>query len=138
MLWLKKLHEMSLTKKLSKEFTDDQTISSTDVLIGVGIAALYGMVAYLFLLPKRVKHAPGKLIDIEIRYNTEKDADTTFLAQNLVKILRIVLSPIESKITQEGAQLILVYGDDNWEMRVRNGSETLRQSVRNLLEAKEW
>ncbi len=125
-------------KKLKKEIPGYSENYTSELLISVGIAALYGLAASLFFFTKRVKRPQGKKIDIEIRYDTEKDADATLLAQNLVKIIRIVLTPLESKINKEDAKLIFVYGDGSWEMRVRNGSENLRQSVRKLLEAKEW
>lgn len=117
---------------------DHEESSQNNVWISVGIAALYAIAASLFFLPKRYKRPLGKKIDIEIRYDTEKNADTTFMAQNIVKIIRMVLMPLQSKINREGAGLIFVYGDESWEMRVRNGSEKLRHSVRNLLEANEW
>ena len=72
------------------------------------MAALYAIAISLFLLPKRFRRPPGRKIDIEIRYDTEKNADTTFIAQNIVKIIRIVLMPLQSKINKEGARLIFV------------------------------
>ncbi len=128
---------MQMTK-LKKETRNNSENNNSEVWIGLGIAALYGIAASLFFFTKRVKRPSGKKIDIEIRYDTEKNADATFLAQNLVKIIRIVLTPLESKIAKEDAKLIFVYAEDSWEMRVRNGSENLRHSVRRLLEAKEW
>ena len=110
----------------------------SNLWISVGIAALFGIAGSMFFLKKRAVRPVGKKIDIEIRYETEKNADSTLLAQSLVKIIRIVLSPLESAIVKEGAVLIFVCGDNSWDMRVRNGSEKLRHSVRKLLEAKEW
>ena len=104
----------------------------------LALAALYGVAGSLFFLPKRTTRPTGKKINIELRYLTEKNADTTFLAQNLLKIIKIVLTPLETKINKEDAKLIFVYDEDGWEMRVRNGSDQLRHSVRELLEAKEW
>jgi hypothetical protein len=125
---LKKLeNENNLTKN-----------SHQNLLIGLGITALYVFAGSLFFLKPHNRRPSGKKIDIEIRYNTEKDADATLLAQNIVKIIRMVLMPLESKIKKESAQLIFVYSDESWEMRVRNGSEKLRRSVSKLLEAKEW
>ena len=124
--------------KFCKEELDCSGYSRSDLWINVGIAVLYGLAGSLFFLKKRAIRAVGKKINIEIRYDTEKNADSTLLAQSLVKIIRIVLSPLESKITKEGAVLIFVCGDSSWEMRVRNGSEKLRHSVKKLLEAKEW
>jgi len=128
---------MHLFKRPNQE-QDCEENNYDSLWIGLGMAILYAIAASLFFLPKRYRRPVGKKIDIEIRYDTEKTADTTFMAQNLVKIIRIVLTPLQSKINEEGASLIFVYGDESWEMRVRNGSEKLRQSVRNLLEANEW
>jgi len=128
---------MYLYKRRIKE-QDCEENSHDNLWIGLGLTVLYAIAASLFFLPKRYRRPPGKKIDIEIRYDTEKNADTTLIAQNLVKIIRMVLMPLQSKINKEGARLIFVYGDESWEMRVRNGSEKLRHSVRNLLEAKEW
>jgi hypothetical protein len=125
-------------KKLKKEIQDSAENDTSLVWVSLGIAALYGLAGSLFFFTKRIKRPTGKKIDIEIRYNTEKNADATLLAQNLVKIIRIVLSPLEPKINKENARLIFVYNEDSWEMRVSNGSEKLRQSVRSLLESKEW
>ena len=128
---------MQITK-LKEEIQNSSENNNSEMWIVVGIAALYGIAASLFFFTKRTRRPPGKKVDIEIRYDTEKNADATFIAQNLVKIIRIVLTPLESKIAKEDAKLIFVYADDSWEMRVRNGSEKLRHSVRKLLEAKEW
>ena len=79
-----------------------------------------------------------KKIDIEIRYETEKDADATLLAENVVKVVKIVLLPVASRIKTEDAKVIFVFNGDAWEIRMKNASETLRTSVRTLLSAKEW
>jgi hypothetical protein len=125
----------------SQQLSDSQDCKNEHKMhlwVSLGIAALYGLAGSLFFFTRRKVRPPGKKIDIEIRYETEKTADTTMLAQNLVKIIRMVLTPLESKISKESAQLIFVYSDEAWEMRVRNGSENLRHSVKRLLEAKEW
>jgi hypothetical protein len=77
-------------------------------------------------------------IDIEIRYAAERDADATLLAQNQVKIIRMVLQPIEKQILQEKAALIYVFGGDYWEMRLKNASDSLKTAIREILESKEW
>jgi len=112
--------------------------SNAGVWFTLALTTLYGIAGSLFFLPKRTMRPPGKKINIELRYLTKKNADTTILAQNLLKIIKIVLTPLETKISKEDAKLIFVYGEDGWEMRVRNGSDQLRHSVRELLEAKEW
>lgn len=112
--------------------------SNAGVWFTLALTTLYGIAGSLFFLPKRTMRPPGKKSNIELRYLTEKNADTTFLAQNLLKIIKIVLTPLEAKISKEDAKLIFVYDEDGWEMRVRNGSDQLRHSVRELLEAKEW
>ena len=106
---------------------------------------LFGLLAFagsffLVLKNKTFKKPlkPGEKIDIEIRYECEKDADATLLAQNLVKIIRMVLMPLESQVKKEDAKLIFVYGGDFWEMRLKNSSEHLKNSVKRILEAREW
>ena len=79
-----------------------------------------------------------KKIDIEIRYEIEKDADATLLAENVVKVVKIVLLPVAARIKAEDAKVIFVFNGDAWEIRMKNASETLRTSVRTLLSAKEW
>ena len=79
-----------------------------------------------------------KQIDIEIRYETEKDADATLLAENVVKVIKIVLLPVASMIKAEDAKVVFVFNGDAWEIRMKNASETLRNSVRTLLSAKDW
>ncbi len=125
-------------RKIHDEVQDRLNTSNSDIWLNLGIVALYALAGSLFFLKRRSRRPTGKKIDIEIRYDTEKNADVTLLAQNLVKVIRMVLTPIESKINKEGAKLIFVYGDDSWEMRVRNGSEKLRHSVRHLLEKADW
>jgi len=111
-------------------------------IIGFGWVALVTMIASVFFFIKRkyptLKRVPGKKIDIEIRYETDKDADATLLAQNIVKVIRMVLVPLEKQIAKEDAKLIFVFGGDFWEMRLRNASKPLRNSVAELLESKEW
>ena len=61
-----------------------------------------------FFLPEKkisqIKKGSGKKIDIEIRYETEKDADSTLLAQNIVKVIRMVLVPLEKQIEKGKCQ----------------------------------
>ncbi len=110
--------------------------------LGFGLIALLALAGTFLLFYRkknlRQKHIPVKKIDIEIRYEIEKDADITFSAQNTAKILKMVLTPLESQIKKEDAKLILVYGGDTWEMRMARASAQLKNSVRSLLEAKEW
>ena len=126
-------------KKVNNFINDDEDDQS---FLMIALMSLFSLLsALLFFLkkhPVRTAAKTGPKLDIEIRYDTEKDADSTFLAQNLVKIIRMVLTPIESQIEQENAKLIFVYGDDAWEMRLRNASDPLKTKVRNLLEAQEW
>ena len=107
-----------------------------------GLIALFAVTGtFLLFFKKRVlkrTRVPGKKIDIEIRYDIEKDADTTFSAHNTAKVVKMVLTPLEKQIKKEKAKLILVFGGDTWEMRMCSASEKLRNSVRRLLEAKEW
>ena len=105
----------------------------------IGLLAATG--TFLLFYKKRVfkrTRVAGKKIDIEIRYDIEKDAETAFSAQNTAKVVKMVLTPIEKQIRKEKAKLILVFGGDTWEMRMCSASEKLRNSVRRLLEAKEW
>jgi len=81
---------------------------------------------------------PVKDVDIEIRYDVEKDADTTFLAQNIVKIVRIVLAPLARKIRKEDAKLIFVFTGESWEMRTLHASDVLKNLIRKQLASREW
>jgi hypothetical protein len=111
-------------------------------IIGIGWITLVTLGASIFFFLKKrypkLRRVPGKKIDIEIRYETEKDADSTLLAQNIVKVIRMVLVPLEKQIEKENAKLIFVFGGDFWEMRLRNASKPLKNSVAQLLESKEW
>lgn len=108
----------------------------------ISLLTLSGLAVLIYLFRKKFSKVyvarPSKKIDIEIRYDAVKDADATMLAQNQVKIIRMVLQPLEKLIKREQASLIYVYGGDFWEMRLKNASEQLKGSVRKLLEAKEW
>lgn len=86
----------------------------------------------------RITREDLRKVDIEIRYETEKDADATLLAENVVKVIRIVLLPLAKQIKEEEAKVIFVFNGDSWEIRMKNASEDLRDAVRALLEAKEW
>lgn len=137
---LKKIVMRSL-KSLTKINHPEKKRNDIVELISYGFFSLLAFVGTFFLLFKRKASPPLKpsqKIDIEIRYETEKDADATFLAQNLVKIIRMVLMPLESQIKKEDAKLIFVYGGEFWEMRLKNSSERLKNSVRRRLEAQEW
>lgn len=100
-----------------------------------------GFAGFLYFFSRRKakprRYVPGHF-DIEIRYAATKDADATLLAQNQVKIIKMVLTPLEKRIQREKATLIYVYGGDFWEMRLRNASEQLKHAVKDLLEAEEW
>ena len=117
-----------------------ETILNMETILG--LLTLTAIAALAFFIYKKKKpsrkHIPGKNIDIEIRYETEKDADATFLAQNLAKIVRMVLVPVESQIEKEDAKLILVFNGDSWEMRMRKASPQLKHSVSDLLSANQW
>jgi len=105
----------------------------------LALASLAG--AFFLLYKNKVatrKSVPLKDVDIEIRYDTEKDADIAFLAQNIVKIVRIVLSPLSSRIKRENAKLIFVFGGESWEMRTVNASDALKEKIREKLESREW
>jgi len=110
--------------------------------LGLTFLALASLAGAFFLLYKnRVaarKSVPLKDVDIEIRYDTEKDADIAFLAQNVVKIVRIVLSPLSTRIKRENAKLIFVFGGESWEMRTVNASDVLKEKIRQKLESREW
>ena len=133
------MHRPKQLKKVNDFINDEDEDQSFILIVFMSFFSLLS--ALLFILkktPVRQASKPGPKIDIEIRYDTEKDADATFLAQNTVKIIKMVLTPIESEIKQENAQLIFVYGDGAWEMRLRNASDPLKTKVRSLLEAQEW
>lgn len=121
-------------KKFSLKKSEELVLS---LLIVTGIAGIF-----YFLRKKRPAlftrslHVPK--LDIEIRYEADKDADATLLAQNQVKVIRMILTPIEKQILREKATLIFVYGGDYWEMRLKNASEELKTGIRNILESKEW
>lgn len=108
---------------------------------------LFGLLAFLtsagtFLLLFRRKDKKvgltAKKVPIDIMYEVEKDADTTFLAESIVKVIRIVLLPVSSQIKKEKARLVFVFSGDGWEIRMRNASQQLRKRVRSILEANEW
>lgn len=108
----------------------------------LSLIVLSGIAAFAYFFRKKIVTdkivRPSRKIDIEIRYDADKDADATMLAQNQVKIIRMVLTPLEKQILDEQASLIYVYGGDYWEMRLKNASEELKTSIREALEAKEW
>ncbi|MEJ7740069.1 MAG: hypothetical protein WKF97_21835 [Chitinophagaceae bacterium] len=126
------MHQMELRKK--------DNYLNMDIIFG--LLKLTGILTMAYILYKKKKplrkRIPGKKINIEIRYETEKDADATFLAQNIAKVVRMVLVPVESQIVKEDAKLILVFTGDSWEMRMRKASEQLKHSVSSLLSANEW
>lgn len=122
-------------------FTEE---NDTSAGVTTGLIALIALSGVFFLLYKTSgfrfgrQSKPRQKLDIEIRYETEKNADTAFSAQNTAKIVKMVLTPLEKQIKKEDAKLILVYGGDTWEMRMASASDNLKHSVRRLLEAKEW
>ncbi len=93
--------------------------------------------AAIYQGPRRAR-ADFKPLDIEIRYQTEVDVEAVSLAENVIKIIKMVLNPIESQIREEEANLIVVFCGDFWEMRMKNSTDELKESVRNLLEAEAW
>ena len=109
----------------------------------LSVLILTGLAGFFYFLRNRNRKfarrsVPVPKIDIEIRYEAERDADATLLAQNQVKIIRMVLQPIEKQILEEQASLIYVFGGDYWEMRLKNASDSLKTAIREILESKEW
>lgn len=133
---------MRLQKFLNKQTNTPKKENDIMEMISYGLFSLMAFAGTFFLLFKRRPPIetlkPAEKINIEVRYETEKDADATLLAQNIVKIIRMVLMPLESQIKKEDAKLIFVYGGEFWEMRLRNSSERLKKSIRKRLEAQEW
>lgn len=115
---------------------------STGEELGIGLLTVLSIAGALLLLYKnktiRKTILPVKDVDIEIRYDVEKDADTTFLAQNIVKIVRIVLAPLAGKIKKEDAKLIFVFTGESWEMRTVHASDVLKNLIRKQLASREW
>ncbi|MEJ7768010.1 MAG: hypothetical protein WKF89_09375 [Chitinophagaceae bacterium] len=126
-------------KKINEIQKEEDDMNEPIVYIFFSLIAFAGTFFYfLKKTPTRKVVKPAQKIDIEIRYESEKDATATQLAQNTVKVIRMVLMPLETEIKKQDAKLIFVYGGDYWEMRLKNSSPQLKNSVRQMLEAQEW
>src|SRR4028119_1597767 len=115
-------------------FESERNDVTSEQKLVLGLLALASIAGAFFVLHRNKtagrRNIPLKDVDIEIRYDTDKDADIVFLAQNIVKIVRIVLSPLSSIIKRENAKLIFVFGGESWEMRTVNASDYLKENIR--------